>query len=107
MTAARASLLADPEFRSTYITSGNSGLTDPAGLPVNCEWLKLEAKPTRERLIGCAGDRLFLADTGSLPSERGGAQRLTRRPFVTVTLGYIFLGKGRAAPAAPPAQPVT
>jgi len=33
------------------------------------------------------------ADTGSLPSERGGAQRLTRRPFVTVTLGYIFLGK--------------
>jgi hypothetical protein len=34
-----------------------------------------------------------VADTGSLPSERGGAQHLTRHLFVTVTLGYISLGK--------------
>jgi len=34
-----------------------------------------------------------MADTGSMPSERGGAKHLTRHLFVTVTLGYIFLGK--------------
>jgi hypothetical protein len=38
-------------------------------------------------------ERPKLADTGSLPSERGGAQHLTRHLFVTVTLGYIFLEK--------------
>lgn len=59
-------------------------------------------KPTLE----CPGDdvneRRFMADTGSLPSERGGAQHLIRHLFVTVTFGYIFPGKIRRTVRARP-----
>ncbi|MGB8421413.1 hypothetical protein, partial [Paraburkholderia sp.] len=44
------------------------------------------------------------AETGSLPSERGGAQHLTRHLFVTVTLGYIFLGKAPDTARKKPAE---